>query len=668
MALLIFILTTAAVIPFGAQVLTRCGLAPRQVPERLLYSAAAGFTLLAYAVLALGLTHQLTPRHVAIALAVFAVLGLGHWDLLWEAFLRLLNSMFRALRTPEHAVGTVLLIIVLVATLITALEPPTSRDFDGLAEHLAQAATYLRHRAVEPLWFDHHSHFPATMQMLYVVGLGFKSVGAAKLFHWFHGLMAVMAAIILSRRFFQRRASGWAGFVLATTPMFLWLSGSAYVDLGVVAYSLLALLAYLRWRRTGRTADLALMAVVLGCAMTVKMQAIALSGVLLLAALMVAWRRIPIDSGDMAPPAALVGARRVVLCGLVAVAIASPWYIRTYLNTGNPFYPFGYGVFGGKHWSADRAAVYDRHQLDFGWGELPSPETMAALPRWRQKLVGPREPWRWLVAPFALTYLPWEFEVFLGKFQNILLTSTGPLYLALIGVLVAFVQRGSKEDAFPPAVARTLWLFLPLWLWWFWSMQLARYLFPSLALLAPVAGYGAYRCRHGGAIVSRALTAAVLLWATVTAYTAASLAVPALPVIFGTESQHDYLLRTTDVYTPSLAIRQLPPDARVCTYGEVRCFYFDRDYFWGEPGHSDLIAYDRMHTASDLVARYRELGITHVLINLQYLPGFRDSPDPTFALLREAMDCGLLELVADFPSRPQYRLYGVRLPAGDSGP
>jgi hypothetical protein len=333
--------------------------------------------------------------------------------------------------------------------------------------------------------------------------------------------------------------------------MFLWLSGSAYVDLGVMADSLLALLAYLRWRRAGHTADLVLMAVALGCAMTVKMQAIALCGVLMVAALVVALRRLPSDRGEGEPAPAALGARSVVLSGLLALAISCPWYVRTYLNTSNPFYPFGYGVFGGKHWSADRAAIYDRHQLDFGLGDLPSPEAMAQLPRWRQKLVGPREPWKWLVAPVALTYLPWEFEVKLGNFQNILLTSAGPLYLALIGALAGFTGRGRSEvarrppvtvltdgraqgsaptaEAFPRAVARTLWLFVPLWLWWFWSMQLARYLFPTLALLAPVAGYGAFRCRHGGPTVSRALTAAMLLWAVVATYTAASLALPALP-------------------------------------------------------------------------------------------------------------------------------------------
>jgi hypothetical protein len=661
MAFLVVLLTTAAVVPLGAQVLALTRLGPREVPERFLSAAALGYVLLAYAVLALGYFGLLTPRWIAVVLAVFAVAGIGNWDLLWEALLRFLSAALRALRTRDHVVGAALLLLVLAATLITALEPPTSRDFDGLAEHLAQARTYVRHHQIEPLWFDHHSHFPATMEMLYVVGLSFGSVSGAKLFHWFHGLMAVMAVILITRRHLARRAGAWAGYVLASTPMFLWLSGIAYVDLGVMAYGLLAVLAYLRWRAEGRTADLLLAGLLAGCAMTVKMQGLALGGVLVLAAAVVALRRLPADAGQTAPPARARGLGLVAASGLLAVLIACPWYLRTYVNTGNPFYPFAYGVFGGKHWSADRAAGYDRHQLAFGLGEMPSPEAMAALPRWRQKLVGPREPWKWLVAPIALTFLPWQFEVKLGNLQNILLTATGPLYLALIAVLALMPRR-------PAAVSRLLWLFAPLWLWWFWSMQLARYLFPTLAMLAPVAGYAAYRCARGGMMLSRCFTAALVLWSVLVAYTAVSLAAPALPVVLGLKPVDEYLLANTDVYVPSYYIaHNLPPEARVCTYGEVRCFYFDRDYFWGEPGHSDLIPYDGMGGAEDLIRSYREYGITHVLINQAYLPGLWDSQDKPFVLLRQAMDKGLLTPVTDFPTRRQFLLYAVRSPATAGG-
>lgn len=664
MGVLILLLTTAAVVPLGAQVLTRTGLAPRQVPERFLMSAALGFVLLAYALLGLGLLGKLTPWWTATAVAAAALLGLGQWWLVGEAAFRAVNALLRALRSRNHALGAMFLVLLCGATFVTALEPPTGRDFDGLAEHLAQAGTYVRHARVMPLWFDHHSHFPATLQMLYTIGLNFHSISGAKLFHWFHGLLALGAVIVLTRRFLARGASGWAGYVFATTPMLLWLAGLSYVDLAPLAYGLLAVHAYLRWRRAGRPADLWLMALMAGCGMTTKMQGIALYGILMLAALFVLLRpRLRPPDLDSEPRLPL--ARHLwhwVGAGAAALVLACPWYIKSTVNTGNPFYPFAYGLFGGKHWSADRAAGYDRHQLDFGLGELPPPETMAQLPRWRQRFVGPREPWKWLAAPVTLTFLPWEFEVKLGNFQNILLTSTGPLYLALLGALLLLAGR-------PAAVHRLLWLFLPLWLWWFWSMQLARYLFPSLALLAPVAGYAAYRCWHGGPLLQRALLAAVALWSVVVCYTAVSLAAPALPVVLGQESREQYLLATNDVYTPSLYIsRYLPTNAKIGTYGEVRCFYFDRDYMWCEPGHSDLIAYDQMRKPTDLIRRYQELGLTHILINQKFLPGLWDSPDPVFRLLRGAMDTGLLVPVTDFPTHPEYMLFAIRPPAAARQP
>jgi hypothetical protein len=36
---------------------------------------------------------------------------------------------------------------------------------------------------------------------------------------------------------------------------------------------------------------------------------------------------------------------------LVVLVAAAPWYVRNTVETGNPLYPFGYGVFGGRHWS-----------------------------------------------------------------------------------------------------------------------------------------------------------------------------------------------------------------------------------------------------------------------------------------------------------------------------
>ena len=665
---LIFLLITCVAVPLGARFLGLTRLVTRScsVPERFLFSATIGYVLIGYATLILGLLGHLTRGSAAVMLAVAALVGIGNWDLLWEALLQCLNMVLRSFRSRSQRLGVVVLLLIGAMTLIAPLEPPSGRDFDGLAEHLAQADHYVRHARVEGLWYDHHSQFPSNMQMLYSLGLLYHSTSAAKLFHWFHGIMALLAAALIARRFMHRSATAWAAVVLGTMPLFLMLAGVSYVDLGVMAYALVALFAFFRWQRTQTLPDLLLVGLMAGCCATVKTQGLTIWGVLMAGALVtvvVSWRehtKQPDEaSGPVGPRTGSptgMGLGALVAAAVVGVLVCLPWFVRSYVNTGNPVYPFAYSIFGGKHWSADRALGYQRHQLDFGLGELPPQAEIDKMPRLKRMFIGPREPWKWLVGPFGLTFLPWEYEVFLGKLQNILMTSVGPLWLAFLAVLIVIPKK-------PRAVTVSLWLFLPLWLWWFASMQLARYLVPSLALLAPAAGYAIFRGLRGGMIARKGTMAAVGIWCVAALGICWLLTKPCLPVVFGLESREAYLSRSLDVYPSSKFISDnLPADARVVTYGEVRCFYFNRDCFWGESGHSDFIDYPAMRGPEDLVRRYRELGITNVLINQRYLPGLWDSPEATVRLLREGMDRGLLVPTAGFQPARGYLLFDVRQP------
>ncbi|MEN6301721.1 MAG: phospholipid carrier-dependent glycosyltransferase [Armatimonadia bacterium] len=683
MGFLIFLIITAAAVPFGAQFLRLLRISPAAIPERFLASATVGYVLIGYATLALGLVGKLTPWGVALMLAGAGLLGLGNWDLLWEAGLQLTNVLLRGLRvkvigarkapgdvsgTPEegeprssnHVPALLVVVPMLILTLILALEPPSGRDFDGLSEHLAQAAFYARHHVVEPLWHDHHSQFPSNMQMLYTLGLSFGSVSAAKLFEWFHGVLALVAAALIARRFMARGATAWAAVVLATTPMFMWLMGVSYVDLGVVAYGLVALLALLEWERDRQPEQLLLAALVAGCAGTVKMQGLTIFAVLGLGALVImlrSWRERSV-SGDPSHTTSKPSWGTLAAAAAIGLLICAPWYVKSAVYTGNPVYPFAYGIFGGKHWTANQAVGYSRHQLEFGLGELPPQDVLDRMPRWKKVFVGPREPWKWLFAPFGVTYMPWEYEVNLGQLPNLLMTSVGPLYLALLGALILI--RGK-----PRALTLSLWLFLPLWIWWFLSMQLERYLLPSLVLTVPAAGYAAYRGLHSGPVGRQLFKWALGLWSMTAILITLWIAAPAVPVVLGIESRDDYLTRSLDVYAPSKFIREhTPPEARVATYGEVRTFYFDRDAFWAESGHSDLIPYQQMKGPEDLLKRYRELGITHVLVNVRYLPGFWEDPEQTLGLLRQAMDRRMLVLMGSFGPRQNYLLFEVRQPGG----
>ena len=77
--------------------------------------------------------------------------------------------------------------------------------------------------------------------------------------------------------------------------------------------------------------------------------------------------------------------------------VASPCYLRNAAATGNPIFPFGYGVFGGRNWSAEAARGLDDYYAAYR-------ETYAqkrggrAYGSWREAL---RFPWDATMAPYA---------------------------------------------------------------------------------------------------------------------------------------------------------------------------------------------------------------------------------------------------------------------------
>ena len=87
-------------------------------------------------------------------------------------------------------------------------------------------------------------------------------------------------------------------------------------------------------------------------------------------------------------------------------------------------------------------------------------------------------------------------------------------------------------------------------------------------------------------------------------------------VAIGTESLDEFLTGSLAIYRANKYIQTLPKDSRIALYDEVFGFYVDRDYFWANPGHSMLIPYESMQSASDYVIAMRRLGFTHIYINL----------------------------------------------------
>ncbi|MCK4300730.1 MAG: glycosyltransferase family 39 protein, partial [Planctomycetes bacterium] len=396
---------------------------------RLLLFVTLGYLVLAYLLLGLGLLGLLQPVPVLVVLVILLLVGLTAFRTLWRDLCAVSSRLRHALLASSARWLYWFVLLCALASLILALAPPAGLDWDGLAEHLAMAKEWVKAGRIIPLWYDHHSQFPPTLQMLYALALLFRGASAAKLFHFGFGLIALGAVFVLTRRHLSRPAAPWAAAVLAATPVFSWLMGAAYVDLPVVACVLLAVHFFLEWVSSGAVRDAALSGLLAGAAMAFKMQGIPYFGLLLIFAVYIAWRGRRQETPRW---------RAVAIFAAVGLLVASPWHIKSWVITGNPVYPFAYSTFGGNQWSAQQAEWYRHHQLQFGVGELPSRHELAPMPWYQRTFTGPRQPLHLLLAPFNLTFNPPPFTDPVSPAAAIMFFSIGPLYLIFTPMLLAF--------------------------------------------------------------------------------------------------------------------------------------------------------------------------------------------------------------------------------------
>ncbi|HID08284.1 MAG TPA: hypothetical protein EYP10_14180, partial [Armatimonadetes bacterium] len=181
---------------------------------------------------------------------------------------------------------------------------------------------------------------------------------------------------------------------------------------------------------------------------------------------------------------------------------------------------------------------------------------------------------------------------------------------------------------------------------WFYTIQYLRYLIPCIILLSAVVGYlyAHWVCRNWFTRIAAQITmVSGLLYSSVICLT---WILPCIPVVSGLISEDEYLRATLPAYAIAQYINSyLPRSAKLVTYGEPLCYYFEREYIWGDPGHNLLIDYDAVaRSQNPLVAlfrAYRKLNVTHVLVNRRF---FRfDSDAIPNRLLARAMQIGILK-------------------------
>ena len=254
--------------------------------------------------------------------------------------------------------------------------------------------------------------------------------------------------------------------------------------------------------------------------------------------------------------------------------------------------------------------------------------------------------------PLAFLALPWDLTMNAYRFfdipgrvrpVNVLLWVFGPVLLAALPALL--VARPVKT-----AGRFALWFAVFYAALWFSTSQNGRYLIPILPGLCACAGLALDRMLSRRGVLPAAAALVLFVGAVSALYSGYNLASPAWRVALGLESQPEYLRGVSQVYLMSEGInRATPPDAKIIVFGdEPRLFYLDRSFLLGN--HAAVFPPEDLASPDALLAAFRRMGVTHVLIGMATLQDV--------AARRGAIERGLAGLEAEGRIRP-LGMYGT---------
>lgn len=510
---------------------------PENVLEDFIFSLGLGLALLGYAVYLIGSSGLLYPRYIFTALFIFGIIAICPVYKFLRSF-----SIFRFLSVISGISKTekcLIWIIVFIPFLcfFGVIAPAIGND--ALAYHLYHPKIFIQNHHIGFIPFTRESLWPYLGQMLFTIGLLFKSVTIAKLFHYFFGILTILSIFSFTRRFFSRKEALLSAALFALAPGIFTQMTYAYVDLAQGFYSFLALYAMLLWIDKEKKRLLMLSGIFVGLALSVKL----MSGMTFIALLPVIIFYVFNKE---------ISVKQIVSSLFIFVFFAfiagSAWYIRSYMVLDNPVYPFLHNIFGS------------------GW------ETnISAFVGTRKDFIG-------------LFMLPWDVVMHADSFGG---EQIGVIFLVFFPFLFFLPVRVKN-------IQYLLSFFITYAIIWFIVDPMLRFTFVNFAvgfILISVGFYNLlkiYRFYFLKALLVSCIVFNVLLCAYHN-YNPIRLA-------FGEITTREYLMMKERTYPVAEFIsNNTPLNSVIIMVGEPRSFYFDRKiiYYsrWEQQLEKDILLY-----------------------------------------------------------------------------
>ena len=359
----------------------------------------------------------------------------------------------------------------------------------------------------------------------------------------------------------------------------------AYSDLTITFYTFLSIYAFLNWFLRKQVQWLVICGVFTGLSMATKYSALLLPFMGCLGILYVSRRQ---EIGDRQ------ALRFLGLYVLSALVVGSPFYIKNWVLTGNPLYPFLYPVFGGTGWDMELSRQYDLFLKSLGMGR----------------------------SFFDYLLLPWNLSFHAKMNSPVFDGILGPVFILMLPFAVGIRNI--------PVTLKIVMVYCGVTFgFWAATVHQIRYLMPILPFLAILVGFilGYYRRKS------------VLLFSVLLVIIVGGLGfngyhifkdfqvVSPLQVITGRESRTAFLDRLIPTHGMFQYINtHLPQNSKIfLIYMKNPGFLCDRSYYSDSvmESHTMEKILSGATSPEQVYTQLNDMGFTHILYDIRYIFGDR---------------------------------------------
>lgn len=284
-----------------------------------MFELAIVIGIYSYLLFALGVLHLIYPLTILpLSVIVFYFL------------FRLFKDTFKLPKIRNWAKEEKLIISLIslfaIINLIGVLSPEFS--FDALWYHLTLPKIYIQDHAIKHIsgGLLYYSNMPKLIDLTFIPALMFGNEILAKFIHFLFGILCCIALYKCSKIFLGRTFSLLVVLIFYSNIAVAWLSTVAYIDLGRTFFEIMAFWGVIKFIQKKQSKWLDESAVMLGLAISSKLLAIGSLPIFL--AMIVFILR---GKNFLLP---------VLRYSLITILIVSPWFVFSFFNTGNFFYPF----------------------------------------------------------------------------------------------------------------------------------------------------------------------------------------------------------------------------------------------------------------------------------------------------------------------------------------